>query len=94
MILTICFFLLLLLETAHAAKDPGKIKLTKLKRLTLRSGQMTTGRRGAPVPQVSMLPPPPTTPPLADEMGGGYWKKERGRGERGEGARGFYIKFC
>ena len=56
-ILVICF-LFSLFGAADAAKDPGKVKLAKLNRLTLRNGQMTTGRRENPVPQVGCLVPP------------------------------------
>ncbi|KAF8457976.1 hypothetical protein BGX38DRAFT_1154757, partial [Terfezia claveryi] len=54
LILVICF-LFGLFRAADAAKDPGKIRLTKLNRLTLRNGQMTTGRRESPIPQVGCL---------------------------------------
>ena len=38
-----------------SSNDPGKVLLRDVQVLTLKSGQMTTGRRSSPVPQLKCI---------------------------------------
>ena len=58
MILKIFIFVLTLnLSNAGwgSSNDPGKVLLRDVQVLTLKSGQMTTGRRSSPVPQLKCV---------------------------------------
>ena len=52
------FIFVLTLNLSNAgwgSSDPGKVLLRDVQVLTLKSGQMTTGRRSSPVPQLKCV---------------------------------------